>query len=376
MSTTAVYIHVPFCRRKCLYCDFQSRPYRGQDEADYLEAIRREISLRAGEETGPADTIYFGGGTPSVVSVHVLPAVLDAIARSIGIAAGAEITAEANPESVRPDVLAAWRRAGVNRLSLGVQAWQDTLLRALGRLHDRTAVVRAYELARAAGFTNVSVDLMFGLPGQTMRDWEETLAAVAALGPEHVSAYALQVEEGTLLHRLVSLGRLSVPDEDTQADMYELLRAAMAAAGYEHYEISNFARPGFRCRHNLVYWHNGDYAGFGPAAWSHRGRRRWGNTGDLAVYAAKLAKGVLPVEQEEVVNDREAMGETMMLGLRLVEGISDAEFRAKFGLGVADAFGPEIAALTARGLLVGRDGRWQLTPRGLLLGNVVFGAFV
>jgi len=376
MSTTAVYIHVPFCRRKCLYCDFQSQPYRPGDEVTYLEAIRREISLRAGETTGPADTIYFGGGTPSVVSGHVLPTILDAIVQSIGIAAEAEVTAEANPESVRPDVLAAWRRAGVNRLSLGVQAWQDTLLHVLGRLHDRAAVVRAYELARAAGFTNVSVDLMFGLPGQTMRDWEETLAAVVALGPEHVSAYALQVEEGTPFHRLVSAGRLTLPDEDTQADMYEWLRAAMASAGYEHYEISNFARPGFRCRHNLVYWNNGDYTGFGPAAWSHRGRRRWGNTAELAVYAAELANGLMPVAQEEIVGDREAMGETMMLGLRLVEGVSDSEFRARFGLGVAEAFGPEIADLTGRGLVVYRDGHWQLTSRGLLLGNVVFGAFV
>jgi len=374
--SAAIYVHVPFCRRKCLYCDFASQPYRCGDEKTYLDAVLTEISLRAGEATGPAKTVYVGGGTPSVVDPNVLARILDAIRDVFGLAPGAEITAEANPESARPEVLSAWREAGVNRLSLGVQAWQERLLRALGRVHDRDAVLRAYEAARAAGFDNVSVDLMFGLPGQAMADWAETLAAVVDLAPEHISAYALQVEEGTPLERLVASGRVMVPDEDTQASMYDYLRGVLAAAGYEHYEISNFARPGYRCRHNLVYWRNGDYVGLGPAAWSHRGRRRWGNTPDLATYAARLRAGVLPVAEEETVDDREAMGETMMLGLRLVEGVDEQDFYIRFGVSARDVFGHQVAELVDRGLLEEADGRLRLTGRGLLLGNVVFGAFV
>ncbi|MFA6319114.1 MAG: radical SAM family heme chaperone HemW [Elusimicrobiota bacterium] len=360
MSTAGLYIHVPFCSGKCGYCDFVSYPGRGGSVGRYLSALEAEARMRPGLRP---TTLYVGGGTPTELSAHELGRLLDLVRRRYPGASFEEATVEANPESLTHEKAAALRRGGVTRLSLGLQTTDDRLLGRIGRRHRFADFLRAFQLARSAGFA-LSVDLMFGLPGQSLAGFRRSLAAVLDLRPEHVSAYGLDVHEDT------PFGRLGVShDEDLGREMFELGIELLTGAGYHHYEISNFALPGRECRHNRIYWENGDYLGLGPAAASHLGGERSTNIPDLDDYCEAALHGKRPVGQRETLSGKEKLGETLMLGLRLINGTAlGPEARADFG--------PELDSLRRRRLIVVEDGRMRLSREGLFLANVVAREFV
>jgi oxygen-independent coproporphyrinogen-3 oxidase len=392
----ALYLHIPFCAVRCAYCDFNT--YAGLERLyePYTAALIREIR-RAGEERRqPAvRTIFFGGGTPTVLPPELLARVLDACRESFDVAADAEITSEANPGTVDQAHFAALAGMGVNRLSMGVQSFDDGELTWLGRIHSAAEAETAFHAARAAGFTNINLDFIFGLPGQDPATWTRTLARAIDLAPEHLSLYSLTVEPGTPLFEQARRGAIAEPDDDLAADLYAQASDALAAGGYEQYEISNWARKderrktndektsfvlrpsSFVCRHNLVYWRNEPYLGFGAGAHSFAEERRWWNVKPVPEYIRRIEAGQTPEREGENIDRRLAMGETMMLGLRLVqEGVSDDRFRARFGVGLDETFGAEIAGLVRRGLLARLSDRVRLTPEGRLLGNQVFAEFL
>jgi len=388
----ALYIHIPFCQAKCPYCDFNS--YAGLEGlmAPYVDALIAEMALWQ-EPTRDArlSTVFFGGGTPTFLPLTETERIFAALRRSFRLAPDAEITVEANPGSADSARLAALRRLGFNRLSLGVQSFQNDELRLLGRIHSAAEARQAYRAARRAGFKNVNLDLIYGLPGQRLEAWQRTLAEAIALRPEHLSLYALTLEEGTPMAADIARGRLPAPDPDLAADMYLWAGEALAAAGYQQYEISNWALPGHRCRHNLVYWHNQPYLGLGAGAHSCLGGFRFATVRDPHQYIGQVTAtsagppadglpaflaGLRHLEAAVEVTDARAMAETAILGLRLVEGLNLAAFRRRFGLDLLSVYGPAVAELTALGLLERADGRLRLTAKGRLLGNEAFERFL
>ena len=361
-----LYVHVPFCAAKCSYCDFYSLAHREDKMDDYCAALTahlREVAPRmAGQQV---DTVYFGGGTPSYLGPKRLAALLKTIRKSYRLTADAEITLEANPDSAGDvKALKMLRKAGFNRLSLGAQAMDDDMLRAIGRIHTAAQVQQAVSAARTAGFDNVSIDLMYGLPGQTMAHWQRTLESAIALGTDHISAYGLKVEEGTPLWQRRDSADL--PDDEAQADMYLWAVEALAAAGYRQYEISNFARPGRESRHNLRYWRMAPYAGFGPGAHSDFGNVRFAYQRDLDGYLA----GEMRLSEREEILPRERCMEYIMLSLRTAEGISrsvvERTYRKPFAQ--AEAVFRELAD---HGLAEATENGWRLTPRGFLVSNAI-----
>lgn len=377
----SLYIHIPFCLKKCLYCDFNSFADAPVTKEEYVDLLVREMELRAGEITEKAavPTLFFGGGTPSLLSAEVVERLIEA-AQMYDVEAGAEVTLEANPGTVTREKLAGYRAAGVNRLSIGVQSFHDTLLARLGRVHSSSEAVAAFESARAAGFDNLGIDLIHTLPGETLEMWEADLRRAVELAPEHISAYSLILEEGTPLHGEAEKGRLVLPEEEAAVEMLELTTEFLVAAGYEHYEISNFARPGRRSRHNQVYWRRGNYLGFGAGAHSllrrETGDLRWGNTESLTEYRQYISEDCLPDVERHVLTVREAMAEYMFLGLRMLEGVDTMAFSREFGATVTDVWPGVAEGLCREGLLV-EDGTFlRLSRRGLLLANRVFAAFL
>ncbi len=388
----SLYVHVPFCETKCPYCDFNT--YAGIEHMmpGYVDALAAEIE-RWGEALGqPAvTTIFLGGGTPSYLPAHGLAAVLEAVRRAFEVEPGAEATMEANPGDLRGDAPASLARLGLNRLSVGVQSLDDGLLSLLGRRHTAQDVQDAFRAVRRAGFDNVNLDLMYGLPHQSMAQWRATLDGVLALSPEHLSLYCLTLEDGTPMEQQVRLGALPEPDADLAADMYLLAEDALEREGYRHYEISNWAMPGLESRHNLTYWRNGAYLGVGPGAHSYLGRWRFHNIASPREYVRRMAAaqpegapaclsaeaiGGFPVVGDvERVDDAAEMAETMMMGLRLDDGVSEAAFESRFGRRLDTVYGEPLAELTALGLLERDDGVVRLTARGRLLGNEVFVRF-
>jgi oxygen-independent coproporphyrinogen-3 oxidase len=361
-----LYVHVPFCVSKCAYCDFASHPGREADMPRYVDAVVREI-VRRSEETGhpQADTIFFGGGTPSILGAEYIVRILDALFDSFLIEEDAEITCECNPGTVQLSWAHALHKAGVNRLSLGAQARQSRLLRLLGRIHDWEQVVASVEIARAAGFENINLDLMFGLPSQSARDWRETLDAAIALAPTHLSCYGLIVEEGTPISRDMAAGKLSLPDEETEREMYELARQTLAAHGFHQYEISNFALEGRECRHNVGCWTRVPYLGFGCAAHSFFDECRASNPANLDAYLS----GEAP--KFERITKEEARFESLMLGLRMTAGVKDADFARMHGLTIRKAFSEKLEQPIADGLLQWHEGSLRLTRLGMDLQNAV-----
>jgi putative oxygen-independent coproporphyrinogen III oxidase len=361
MSGFGVYVHVPFCARRCDYCDFATWTDRHHLMEAYAAAcvtdLRRHCATRS---FPPATSVFFGGGTPSLLPAGLLLAILDAIPR----AAGAEVTVECNPDTVTPELVAAYRAGGVNRLSFGVQSMAPSVLAALGRTHDPAAVERAVAAARAAGFDNFNVDLIYGAAGETPGDWQATLGAALALDPPHVSAYALTVEPGTPLAGRIAAGQVAAPDDDDQAAKYLVADTALAAAGRPWYEISNWARPGRECRHNLLYWAQGEYLGIGCAAHGHTvtadadsGRpvsRRWWNVRTPDRYIALVGQGASAEAGHETLAGPERDDEAAMLALRTRHGVPST---------------PAADALVADGLGARHGSRVVLTPAGRLLAN-------
>ena len=375
----ALYIHIPFCAVRCHYCDFNT--YAGLEKyfEPYADAVREEIRQAAGEYGRlPIQTIFIGGGTPTVLRPDQLGGILAACREHFAVAPDAEITSEANPGTVDQAHFTALRALGVNRLSMGVQSFDEAELKWLGRIHSAGEAEQAFDAAHAAGFTNINLDFIFGLPGQAPGAWARTLERAVGLGPEHLSLYSLTVEAGTPLADSVRRGRVPAPDDDLAADLYLASQDLLAAHGYAQYEISNWAKDAsHQCRHNLVYWRDEAYLGFGAGAHSYARDRRWWNVRPVPQYIQRINAGMLAVSGQETVGRRLEMGETMMLGLRLVlEGVGESGFRARFGVSLDEAFGEELAAVTARGLIERLPARVRLTAEGRLLGNQVFAEFL
>ena len=377
-----LYLHVPFCAHICPYCDFNT--YSGQEALipRYVGALEREIA-RQGEAFGgrEAATIFFGGGTPSLLPAADVARLVRACRAAFDVAPDAEVTLEANPNNVDQGFFGELLAAGVNRLSLGVQTLRHRGLRRLGRNHEAADALAAFRAARAAGFANISLDLIFGWPGQTLGDWEEDLEEVLGWdgdGPEHLSLYSLIVEPGTPLADAVTRGIVSAPDDDATADLYEAAIARMGRAGFGHYEVANWARdPSLVARHNLIYWRKGDYAGLGAGAHGHLAGCRTMNHLLPATYCAAIEQGEAPLSNVETIAAPTAMGETMMLGLRLLdEGVSSADFELRHGVTLARVYGPIVEEFVNLGLLQRVDERIRLTPRGLMLANDVCARFL
>lgn len=365
-----IYIHVPFCRSRCQYCDFYSTT--GKEEKfheSYLKAVCEHI-----RETGPlapnhiVDTIYFGGGTPSFFGAEGLATILTAVRRNFDVSGEAEITFEANPDSVNDNMLRRLRAEGFNRVSLGIQCDDDAILEKLGRPHDYAQAEVAFHRIRKAGFDNVSVDLMFGLPGQSVNTWVQTLENVLNLKPDHISCYALKVEEGTPLYEVQRIMKLA--GDDTQADMYLQAVEILKQRGYRQYEISNFARKSKVSRHNLKYWTGGEYIGFGPSASSDFAGKRYTAVRSLSRYVDGITKGGQVIEEIEEVPVRERAGEYVMLRLRTSFGISREEYERKYLLPF-DPLEKVLLMHQDKGLATFANNRWRLTPEGLLVSNSI-----
>ena len=396
----SIYLHIPFCEAKCIYCDFNS--YAGQDHLHekFVAALCADVArgpqpdvlarlapapadepdpLAVSDPAGPLPvaTIFLGGGTPSVLQPEQIARLLDACRVHYAVAPDAEISMEANPGTITEAKFAGYRAAGINRLSMGVQSFDDTLLRRIGRIHTAAQARDAYDRARRAGFDNINLDLIFGLPGQDLTHWGRTLVEMVALAPDHVSAYSLIVEEHTPLWAAGEAGRETVPGEDEVAAQYELARERLAAAGYAQYEISNWTR-GKPCRHNLVYWRAEEYLGFGPGAAGYWANRRYTTILRPHEYIKRLAAGDTPIAGAEWIGRPLAMGEFMMLGLRTLDGVALADFAARFGQPFEEVYGATAAQLRGWGLLAlePAGARVRLTDRGLLLGNEVFARFL
>ncbi len=385
-----LYFHIPFCVRKCYYCDFLSAPADDATKAAYMKALRRETLRRAQEYSGgngkqdAADkdvvtSVFIGGGTPSAVAAEEIASLLHTVRECYPLAEDAEITIEVNPGTVDAGKLAVYKKAGINRLSIGLQSADDAELAAIGRIHTWQQFLDTYELAVKAGFSNINVDIMSTLPGQSLKSYCDTLHRVLALNPQpaHISAYSLILEEGTELWEREGRGEISLPDEDTDRLMYAETKRILAAAGYERYEISNYAKPGFACRHNCGYWIREEYAGFGIGAASLFQERRFCNTRHMDVY---LRDPVGCREEVQTLTEEERMEETLFLGLRMTAGVSAREFERQFGTSLTAVYGSVIAENLRDGLLVwqpsGEDRRLALTERGLDVSNYVMAQFL
>lgn len=360
--TTGLYVHIPFCRQKCNYCDFASYPGQEALIPAYLAALEREASLYSGRTF---QTLYIGGGTPSLLSAAQLQVLCDLLARITGpFSALREVTCEANPESLTPQKLTVLKAAGVERLSIGLQSWHDEELKTLGRIHTREDFLNAYQAARQAGFTNINIDLIAGLPGQTLDSFLNGLAGVLSLRPQHISVYGLQIEEGTPFFE-----RGVLCDQLLMRRMLEETHRRLCAAGFEHYEISNFALPGCRALHNTHYWQNGEYVGLGAAAVSYLNGRRSQNTANIVEYIQKINRGESAVVFEETLEGKAKLGESLMLGLRQLDGFAPSKSMWR-------AFGKEIDKHIQNGLLAQKNNTIKLTFEGLFLANEVFYSFV
>ena len=380
---SSLYVHVPFCVSKCGYCDFNSYPGLEWLTARYESALRRELSLWSQHACRPAmvlriATIYFGGGTPTLLGTGGLKSVLDTCGQVFAVDATAEVTVETNPGVADEIALVELRSAGVNRLSIGIQSFDDGELRFLGRIHTADGARKAWFMARRAGFENLNLDLMYGLPGQPVQSWRDNLEQGLELEPEHISLYALTIEEDTPLGKSIASGRIVEPDPDTAAEMYLLAEERLEQAGYHHYEISNWAIPGRECAHNLTYWRNRHYLGVGAGSHSFLDSYRLCNLkGPLEYVQILEGEGDnLPVSDIERIDEKMAMGETMMLGLRLSEGVSADDFLGRFSRTLENVYGPGIEDLRRLGLLTWDGDSLRLTARGRLLGNQVFCRFV
>jgi len=377
-----LYIHVPFCLRKCNYCDFISFPVEEKAVEQYVQSLRGEMALLSkllNPEEQTLETIFLGGGTPTCLNTPQLGNILAAIREYFSWSQDGipiEVTVEANPGTLSLDKLEKLRRSGTNRLSLGVQAFQDKLLTRLGRIHREEDIGKAVRMAREVDFANLNLDLIYGIPGQTMEQWRESLQRAVYLGTEHIAAYSLKIEKGTPFHQALVKGELSPCDEELELEMYLFAIDFLKSQGFHHYEISNFAVPGKESRHNLIYWENRSYIGLGPGAHSSWRNRRTVNPGSIGEYAEAITSGVLPAREDEVITKEIAMSETMFLGLRLIDGVDLDAFARRFGVRAEDIYRDAITGLVMKGLVEVDQNRLRLTPQGLPLANQVFQAFV
>ena len=371
-SPMEIYIHIPFCIRKCDYCDFLSGPSGPKEQADYVQALLREIQAVEEGEGRSVSSIFIGGGTPSVLDERLLGDILKEIRNRFKIEEYAEITIEVNPGTANIGKLQAYREMGINRLSIGLQSPEDRELKILGRIHNYGQFLETYQEARTVGFDNINIDLMSAIPDQTYEGWVKNLHTVAELEPEHISAYSLIVEEGTPF----AARKLNLPDEDTEYNMYEATAQILKEYGFEQYEISNYARKGRECRHNVGYWTRQDYLGFGLGASSLYGKERFANTTDMKKYLENSRNPEKIREKEPSLTREDEMAEFMFLGLRMTKGISKADFQRCFGCTIESVYGEVLEKYESMELLLEKDGRIFLSREGIHVSNSIMAEFL
>ena len=371
-SPMEIYIHIPFCIRKCDYCDFLSGPSGPEEQADYVQALLREIQAVEEGEGRSVSSIFIGGGTPSVLDERLLGDILREIRNRFKMEEDAEITIEVNPGTANIGKLQAYREMGINRLSIGLQSPEDRELKILGRIHNYGQFLETYQEARTVGFDNINIDLMSAIPDQTYEGWVKNLRTVAELEPEHISAYSLIVEEGTPF----AARKLNLPDEDTEYNMYEATAQILKEYGFEQYEISNYARKGRECRHNVGYWTRQDYLGFGLGASSLYGKERFANTADMKKYLESSKNPEKIREKEPSLTREDEMAEFMFLGLRMTKGISKADFQRCFGCTIESVYGEVLEKYESMELLLEKDGRIFLSREGIHVSNSIMAEFL
>lgn len=370
---SGLYIHIPFCKAKCLYCDFNSFAGREECMAPYFCALDREVEAWSKKLSGKTfDTVYFGGGTPSYAGADFLCGVIASLKNKFDIDKNAEITVECNPGTIGSDGFETLRQGGANRLSIGLQSTDNKMLRKLGRIHTAEDFKTCFDAARHAGFDNISLDLMYGLPDMTMEDWKRTLEKALAFDAEHISVYALKVEEGTPFSKM----KLVLPNDDLTADMYERAVEVFRSAGYKRYEISNFAKKGFESRHNQKYWRLDDFLGLGAGAYSCIDGVRFSNEPDISAYIEKTEQTGFSVCEEETLSLDEQMSEFVFLGLRCEDGISILEFEKRFDRSILDVFGEPIKKYTNYGFLVLEGDNLRFSDKGFFVSNQILADFV
>lgn len=378
-DAAGIYIHIPFCATRCHYCNFATGGYESALAQRYVAAVAAEIE-RAADAALPTmravDTIYFGGGTPTTLSIEQLARLIELCRVTFDVHPQAEITTEANPGSVSQSYLEDLRAAGVNRLSFGVQSFDDGELQMIGRTHSAADARAALQMARAAGFTNVSLDLIAGLPEQKMTTWRRNLDEAFALAPAHLSVYLLELYKDAPLHHRIERGELRAIDEELTVAMYFALLDEAARHGYEHYEISNWARPGYESRHNLKYWTGAPYWAFGVSAAGYDGRTRWSNTRNIHEYLTKIERGQSPIVETVALDDDDRQSENLFLRLRLQDGVDLRAHEARFGVKVQERYQAELARLLEAGLIELHNDTLKISRAGTVLANEVFAAFV
>ncbi len=371
-NSLELYFHIPFCIKKCEYCDFLSGPATRTRQEDYIYALLREMKTISEKEKRSVDTIFIGGGTPSVPDCDVMEKFLKGMREDFNVSPDAEITIEANPGTLTPEKLQLYRKYGINRISIGLQSPKDKELKILGRIHNYSQFLESYHMAREAGFSNINIDLMFAIPGQTCKGWLENLRTVAELGPEHISAYSLIIEEGTPFYKK----ELDLPDEDSEYIMYEDTGRILGEYGYHQYEISNYAKKGRRCRHNEGYWTRMEYLGLGLGAASLLGNRRFSNTDSMEEYLKNSGSPEKIRKNQENLSTYDEMAEFMFLGLRMTEGISVKRFQECFGVSIEKIYGKVIDGYKKQGLLIEKNGRIFLSRPGIHVSNTIMADFL
>ena len=384
MKNLSLYVHIPFCTAKCHYCDFLSGPKYMQEKEEYIETLCKEIGNRAQElsrEEKIVDTIFFGGGTPSVLESEEIKKIMEIIKERFHVLQEAEVSLEMNPDSVTKEKLKVYKKIGINRLSIGLQSANNEELKVLGRIHTWEGFLKSWNLIKDEGFTNVNIDLMSGLPGQSLKSYEETLKKVLALDPQHISSYSLIVEEGTKFEQWYGEGKAQghrLPSEETDRRMYELTKKMLKDKGYERYEISNYSLPGYECKHNEGYWTGKSYLGFGLGASSYFRGQRFQNENDMEKYLTLMEKGKDPALDRYTLSQKEQREEFMFLGLRRMKGVREEEFYERFQISLKEVYGEKLQILEEKALLKynNKEGSWSLTEFGIDVSNQVFVEFL
>ena len=376
MDKISLYIHIPFCAQKCLYCDFPSFARKDHLRKAYIEALNKEIiSLREKHNNLEINTIFIGGGTPSVLETHELECLLKEVAK-LNMAKDIEYSMECNPGNLTEEKLEVMKKYGVNRISMGLQAKQDNLLKGLGRIHNYKTFKENFLLAKKVGFNNINVDLMFGLPNQSLNEWEETLKEIISLEPAHISAYSLIIEEGTAFYNLYENDKLKLPTEEEERKMYHLAKKILEENGFNQYEISNYAKEGKECRHNLAYWNMDNWIGVGSAAASYINGKRIKNISSVEEYIDSINEKGEAIE--EIINNskNDNMEEFMFMGLRKINGIDENEFKNRFSMNINDVYGEILNKYIDEGLLIRKSGRIFLSEKGIEISNIIMADFL
>jgi len=377
MKEIGLYLHIPFCIRKCKYCDFTSYKQNNMMIDSYIDALKKEINMYSDELSDyRVQTIFFGGGTPSILEIGKIDEITNELFKRFNIAENLEFTIESNPGTLTEKKLNKYNDIGINRLSIGLQSFNNHILEVIGRIHKKEDFVQNYYLARNAGFHNINIDLIYGLPQQSLKDWQHTLNEVIKLEPEHVSAYSLKIEEGTVFEKLLQKNKLHLPSEEEDRQMYHLAIEQLSKYGIYQYEISNFSKKGYECKHNLIYWHNKEYIGIGVSAHSYINSYRYGNTNDINEYIKLINQGKTAVISKEVKDKRDEIIETIFLSLRLNKGLDLKKFLDRFDISIFEIYGEEIERLVNLELLKIEENHIRLTKYGIDVSNQVFVEFL